>query len=44
MKYVFTLIDDIPGARKNELLYKPFIAHNPLGQDSSIISAIREKR
>ena len=43
MKYVFTLIDDIPGARKNELLYKPFIAHNPLGQDSSIISAIREK-
>lgn len=43
MKYVFTLIDDIPGARKNELIYKPFIAHNPLGQDSSIISAIREK-
>lgn len=43
MKYVFTLIDDIPRARQNELLYKPFIAHNPLGQDSSIISAIREK-
>lgn len=43
MKYVFSLIDDIPKATQRELLYEPFIAYNPLGPGEEIIPAIRKK-
>lgn len=43
MKYVFSLIDEIPKAIKNSLLYKDLVQYNPRDFCKSIIEEVRRK-
>ena len=43
MKYVFSLIDDIPKAIKTKLLYRDLIQYNPADFSKSVIDDVRHK-
>lgn len=43
MKYVFSLIDEIPQAIKSKLLYKDLIQYNPADFTRSVIEDVRHK-
>ena len=43
MKYVFSLIDDIPNAIKTKLLYRDLIQYNPADFSKSVIDDVRHK-
>lgn len=43
MQFVFPMIDNVPTAIKNDLLYPPIHAYNPFKYTPSIINAVREK-
>lgn len=43
MRFVFPMIDNVPTAVKNDLLYPPIHAYNPFKYTPSIIDAVREK-
>ena len=43
MKYVFSLIDEIPNAIKNKLLYRDLIQYNPADFSKSVIDDVRHK-
>lgn len=43
MKYVFSLIDDIPNAIKTKLLYRDLVQYNPADFSKSVIDDVRHK-
>lgn len=43
MKYVFSLIDEIPNAIKTKLLYRDLIQYNPADFSKSVIDDVRHK-
>ena len=43
MKYVFSLIDDLPNAIKTKLLYRDLIQYNPADFSKSVIDDVRHK-
>lgn len=43
MKYVFSLIDEIPNAIKTKLLYRDLIQYNPADISKSVIDDVRHK-
>lgn len=43
MRYVFSLMGEIPENMSRPLLYKPFCAYNPFPEKSSLIDCVRKK-